>query len=123
LGGFAILALILAAIGIYGLVAYSVGQRTHEIGIRMALGAKSPDVLCMILWDGMKMAAIGAAVGLAMALPLPKIFDALFYGLHLREPLLYFIVPAAIFLVAVLATYIPARRATRVDPMVALRQD
>jgi predicted permease len=123
LGGFAILALILAAIGIYGLVAYSVGQRTHEIGIRMALGAKSPDVLCMILRDGMKMAAIGAAVGLAMALPLPKIFDALFYGLHLREPLLYFIVPAAIFLVAVLATYIPARRATRVDPMVALRQD
>jgi predicted permease len=123
LGSFAILALILAAIGIYGLVAYSVGQRAHEIGIRMALGANSPDVLRMILRDGMKMTVIGAAVALAMALPLPKIFDALFYGLHLREPLLYFIVPAAIFLVAMLATYIPARRAASVDPMVALRQD
>jgi putative ABC transport system permease protein len=123
LGSFAILALILAAIGIYGLVAYSVGQRTHEIGIRMALGAKSPDVLRMILWDGAKMTAIGAAVGLVLALPLPKLFDAMFYGLHLREPRLYFIVPAAILLVAILATYVPARRATRVDPMRALRQD
>jgi predicted permease len=123
LGGFAILALILAAIGIYGLIAYSVGQRMHEIGIRMALGAKSPDVLRMILREGMKMTAIGAAVGLAMALPLPKIFDTMFYGLHLREPRLFFIVPIAIFIVATLATYIPARRAMRVDPMVALRYE
>jgi ABC-type antimicrobial peptide transport system permease subunit len=123
LGSFAILALILAAIGIYSLVAYSVGQRTHEIGIRMALGARSRDVRRMILWEGMKMTAIGAAIGLAMALPLPKIFDALFYGLHLREPRLYFIVPAAILVVAILATYVPARRATRVDPMTALRQE
>jgi predicted permease len=123
LGSFAILSLILAAIGIYGLVAYSVGQRTHEIGIRMALGARNPDVLRMVLWEGMKMTAIGGAIGLAMALPLPKIFDALFYGLHLREPWLYFIVPTAMFLVAMLATYVPARRATRVDPMVALRYE
>jgi putative ABC transport system permease protein len=123
LGSFAILALILAAIGLYGLVAYSVGQRTHEIGIRMALGARSPDVLRMVLWEGMKMTAIGAAIGLAMALPLPKIFDAIFYGLHLREPRLYFIVPLAILVVAMLATYIPARRATRVDPMAALHQE
>ncbi len=123
LGSFAVLALILAAIGIYGLIAYSVGQRTHEIGIRMALGAKSPDVLRMVLWEGMKMTAIGAAIGLAMALPLPKIFDAIFYGLHLREPRLYFIVPLAILVVAMLATYIPARRATRVDPMAALHQE
>jgi len=121
LGSFAILALILSAIGIYGLVAYSVGQRTHEIGIRMALGAKSPDVLRMILRDGMKMTAVGAAVGLILALPLPKIFDAIFYGLHLAESRLYFIVPALILGVAMLATYIPARRATRVDPIVALR--
>jgi predicted permease len=123
LGSFAILALILAAIGIYGLVAYSVGQRRYEIGIRMALGAKSPDVLRLILWDGAKMTAIGAAVGLLLALPLPKLFDAMFYGLHLREPRLYFIVPVAILLVAILATYFPARQATRVDPMSALRQD
>jgi len=123
LGSFAILALILAAIGIYGLIAYSVGQRTHEIGIRMALGARSPDVLRMVLWEGMKMTATGAAIGLAMALPLSKIFDAIFYGLHLHEPRLYFIVPMAIFVVATLATYIPARRATRVDPMAALHQE
>ena len=121
LGSFALLALILAAIGIYGLVAYSVGQRTHEIGIRMALGARSPDVLRMVLWDSTKMTAVGGAIGLTTALPLPKIFDAIFYGLHLREPRLYIIVPMAILAVAILATYVPARRATRVDPMVALR--
>jgi len=121
MGSFALLALLLAAIGIYGLVAYSVGQRTHEIGIRMALGARSPDVLRMVLWEGTKMTAIGAAIGFVMALPLPKIFDAMFYGLHLSEPRLYIIVPMAILAVAILATYIPARRATRVDPMVALR--
>jgi putative ABC transport system permease protein len=123
LGSFALLALILAAIGIYGLIAYSVGQRTHEIGIRMALGAKDPDVLGMVLREGMKMTVIGAAVGLVLALPLPKVFDAMFYGLHLREPRLYFIVPAAILVVAMLATYIPARRASGVDPMVALRNN
>jgi predicted permease len=123
LSSFALLALILAAIGIYGLVAYSVGQRTHEIGIRMALGAKSPDVLRMVLWEGMKMTAIGGAIGLAMALPLPKLFGAIFDGVQLREPRLYFIVPIAILLVAMLATYIPARRAMRVDPMVALRHE
>jgi putative ABC transport system permease protein len=123
LASFAFLALILAAIGIYGLVAYSVGQRTHEIAIRMALGAKRPDVLRMILRDGMKMAAIGAAVGLALAVPLPRVFDAIFYGLRLREPRLYFLVPMTILVVALLATYIPARRASRVDPMSALHQD
>src|SRR6267143_844609 len=123
LGSFAALALILAAIGIYGLIAYSVGQRTHEIGIRMALGASNPDVLRMILWQGLKMSAIGAAIGFVLALPLPKVFEAMFYGLHLSEPRLYIIVPIAIIAVAMLATYIPARRATRVDPMAALHQE
>src|SRR6267378_3000886 len=123
LGSFATLALILAAIGIYGLIAYSVGQRTHEIGIRMALGASNPDVLRMVLWQGIKMTAIGAAIGLLLALPLPKVFEAMFYGLHLSEPRLYIIVPIAIIAVAMLATYIPARRATRVDPMAALHQE
>jgi putative ABC transport system permease protein len=123
LGTFALLALILAAIGIYGLVAYSVGQRTHEIGIRMALGAGSREVLRMILGEGVRMTAIGAAIGLVMALPLPKIFDSLFFGMLVGEPRLYFIVPAAIVMVAILATYLPARRATRVDPMRALRQE
>jgi putative ABC transport system permease protein len=123
LGGFAFLALILAAIGIYGLIAYSVGQRTHEIGIRLALGANSPDVLRMVLWEGMRMTGIGAAIGFALAVPLPRIFDAMFGGHHFREPWLYFIVPVAILIVAMLATYIPARRATRVDPMVALHYE
>jgi putative ABC transport system permease protein len=123
LGGFAFLALILAAIGIYGLISYSVGHRTHEIGIRLALGANSPDVLRMVLWEGMRMTGIGAAIGFALAGPLPRIFDAMFGGHHFREPWLYFIVPVAILMVAMLATYIPARRATRVDPMVALRYE
>jgi predicted permease len=123
LGSFAILALLLAAIGIYGLIAYSVGQRTHEIGIRMALGARSPDVLRMVLWDGLKMTAIGGAIGIAMALPLPKLFDAMFFGLKVREPWLYFIVPMVLLAVAMLATYIPARRAIRVDPLTALRYE
>ena len=121
LGAFALSALALAAIGIYGLIAYSVGQRIHEIGIRMALGASSPDVLRMIFWEGSKMTLIGAAIGFALALPLPKVFAAMFFDLHLGEPRIYLVVPGAIFLVALLATYIPARRATRVDPMSALR--
>lgn len=123
LGVFALLALILAAIGIYGLVAYSVGQRTHEIGIRMALGARAPDVQRMILWAAMKTSAVGGLIGFALALPLPKLFEAIFFDLHLREPQLYFIVPIAILAVAMLATYIPARRASRVDPLSALHQD
>jgi putative ABC transport system permease protein len=123
LGSFGILALLLSAIGIYGLIAYSVGQRTHEIGIRMALGAGRADVLWMVLREGLGMAAIGGAIGLAMALPLPKVFEAMFYDIRLGGPGLYFIVPAAISIVALLATYIPARRATRVDPMSALHQD
>ena len=123
LGSFAALALVLAAIGIYGLVAYSVSQRTHEIGIRMALGAGNKDVLLMVLREGLKMAAIGGAIGLAIAVPLPKVFEAMFEGLRFRELSLYLIVPVAILVVAMLATYIPARRATRVDPMRALRQE
>jgi predicted permease len=123
LGIFAVLALALAGIGIYGLIAYSVGQRTHEIGIRIALGAGRSDVLRIVLWEGLKMTGIGAAIGLVMALPLPKVFEAMFFDLHLQEPRLYFGLPIAIVVVAALATYIPARRAARVDPMVALRYE
>jgi putative ABC transport system permease protein len=123
LGTFAILALLLAAIGIYGLIAYSVGQRTHEIGIRMALGARSQDVLRMVIWEGTTMAAIGGIIGLLMALPLPKIFEALFFDLHVAEPRLYVLVSLAVLLVAMLATYLPARRAARIEPMSALRQE
>jgi predicted permease len=118
---FALLALIFAAIGIYGLIAYSVGQRTHEIGIRVALGAGSEQVLRMVLFEGLKMTAIGAAIGLAVALPLPKVFGAMFTDLGFSEPRVYFIVPIAIIAVSMLATYIPARRAASVDPTIALR--
>jgi predicted permease len=123
LAGFAFLALMLAAIGIYGLIAYSVGQRTHEIGIRMALGAKSQDVLRMVIREGMKIAVIGGCIGLALSLPLPKLFESIFFDLHVREMRLYFFVPLAVLIVAVVATYIPAHRAAGVEPMTALRQE
>lgn len=121
LSTFAILALILAAIGIYGLIAYSVSQRTHEIGIRIALGAKNSDISRMILRDGFKMAAIGSTLGLLMALPLPRLFDAIFEGLHFGAPELYLAVLAAILLIMTFATYVPARRATQIDANIALR--
>jgi putative ABC transport system permease protein len=120
---FAMMALLLAAIGIYGLIAYSVGQRVHEIGIRMALGARRQDVQRMVLGEGLKMAAVGGAIGLALAIPLPKLFGAIFFDLHTNEPAVYFVVPIAILMVAMLATYVPARRAARVEPMTALRQE
>ncbi len=123
MGTFALLALILSAIGIYGLIAYTVGQRSHEIGIRMALGAKRHDVLQMILREGLKMTAIGSIVGLAMAIPLPRVFRSLFFDLQVNEPRVYFIVPLAILVVALVATYVPACRAAAVDPMDALRQE
>ncbi|MFL6444642.1 MAG: ABC transporter permease [Candidatus Sulfotelmatobacter sp.] len=123
LASFAMMALLLAAIGIYGLMAFTVAQRSHEIGIRMAVGAKNRDILRMIMRQGLKMAAIGGAIGLALAMPLPRLFSALFFDLHVNEPRLYFIVPAVILLVTAFATYIPALRATRVDPMYALRQE
>jgi len=123
LAAFAFLALVLAAIGIYGLIAYSVGQRTYEIGIRMAMGARSQDILRMIFRQGVRMAFIGGAIGLAMAIPLPKVFDAILIDANVHEPILYVVVPIVILAVAILATYIPARWAARVDPIDALRQE
>lgn len=123
LGCFAAMALILAAIGIYGLVAYSVGQRIPEIGIRMALGANSRDVLRMVLAEGAKISIIGGLVGLVLALPLPGVFNAMFFDLHAGQPWIYVVVGITILLVAIAATYIPARRAAHVDPMRALRQE
>lgn len=123
LGTFAAMALILAAIGIYGLIAYSVGQRIPEIGIRMALGAKTTDVLRMVLAEGAKVSLVGAVVGLVLALPLPRVFTAMFEDLHVSAPWIYVVVAITILLVAISATYIPARRAAHVDPMRALRQE
>jgi predicted permease len=120
---FAFLALMLAAIGIYGLIAYSVSQRTQEIGIRLALGAKESDISWMILREGIKIAAIGSVIGLLMAVPLPKVFGAIFTGMAFGAPEIYPIVLVAMLLVAMAATFVPARRATHVNPTAALRSE
>jgi predicted permease len=120
---FAALALVLAGIGIYGLVAFTVGQRSQEIGIRVALGAEKKNILRMVLLDGLRLAAIGAAIGMLGAFPLPRLFEAAFYNFHVSGGWLFVIVPALIGAVALLACYIPARRASRIDPMVALRYE
>ena len=113
---FAALVLILSAIGIYGLIAYSVGQRTQEIGIRMALGAKAADISRMILREGMEITAIGSAIGFALAIPSPKVFDAIFSDLAVGAPAVYPVVLADMLVVALAATLAPACRAARVGP-------
>jgi len=124
LGIFAGLAVILAGVGLYGLVAYSVGQRSQEIGIRMTLGAGKEDVFRLVLGDGMKLALIGVAIGLVGAFPLPRAFGSLFTDFYLTGGGWIFVaVPPLICGVALLACYIPARRAARVDPIVALRYE
>jgi len=123
LGLFALLALVLAAIGIYGLITYSVGQRSHEIGIRMAMGAGKPHVLRMVVGEGMKIAAIGAAIGTVFALPLPKLFESMFYDFPVAAPGLYVLVPVVLLVIAAVSTYLPARWAAQVDPIQALRQE
>jgi putative ABC transport system permease protein len=123
LSTFAVLALGLAAVGIYGLIAYSVRQRTQEFGIRLALGAKQSDISRMILREGFKITAIAAVCGLLLALPLGRLFDSMFPGVEFVAPAVYPAVLAATLLVALAATYGPARRATKVDPTTALRSE
>jgi putative ABC transport system permease protein len=123
MGMFAFAALILAAIGIYGLVAYSTSQRTREIGIRVALGAEKKDILWLVLRQGGLLALLGCMIGLALALPLPHVFAGIFEGLPLQGPLVAFAAGLVIAAVSLLATYIPARRAAVVDPVVALKYE
>jgi len=120
---FAGVALLLASIGIYGVIAYSVEQRTQEIGIRMALGAQSHDVRRMVVWQGMLLAIIGVVIGVGAALGLTRLMTSMLYGVKAWNPVIYVVVAVLLGMIAFVACYIPARRAAKVDPMEALRYD
>jgi ABC-type antimicrobial peptide transport system permease subunit len=123
LDSFAILALLMASLGLYGVVSYLVERRTQELGIRIALGAQRWSVLRLVLSDGIKMAGFGIAVGLLASLGLTRLLTGMLYGVSATDPLTFIVIAVLLILVAAFACYLPARRATRVDPLVALRQE
>jgi ABC-type antimicrobial peptide transport system permease subunit len=119
---FGLLALVLAASGIYGVVAYRTALRTHEIGIRVALGASRSDVLRLVLYQGLRLAAIGLALGLALSLVLTRFLRGMLYGVSASDPLTVVSVTALLSAIAVLACYLPALRAMRINPVTAMRE-
>jgi ABC-type antimicrobial peptide transport system permease subunit len=122
LAGFAVLALLLAAVGIYGVTSYSVKQRTHELGIRIALGAQAGDVLKSVLTQELKLALAGIVIGLTAAFSLTRWMKSLLFEVRPTDPMTFAVTALSLITVALLACWIPARRATRVDPLATLRQ-
>ena len=120
---FGVLAVILAALGVYAVISYGVAQRTREIGIRMALGAQVSDVLRMVVREGLLLAVVGVAIGLGAAWALSRLMESLLFGISARDPFTFIASPVVLLALALIATLIPARAATRVDPAKAVREE